>query len=396
MNVKLAVQLFSESVATSMEFYSTRQECTKLHDCEGTVSFTRMLNTLYDCLNIQRAEDVAKAGPGQLNVIKESITWLEDWCNYRKTLNEQQQACFLSRQTCAALRITLKSTVDLVESLRACGYKYVLTGKLGQDPLEVKTVFCATGHDQNLMLKAGKAQLTLKYIYIYITLKFFGIMRHVTGDGGRTTAVQFLYIYRMLSVNNIVKPPQRMNVQAQGPQLLLTLQSLFDQKLPSSNHVRETTALELQELIVQHRMPSTTFHADMTLVVEYVSALVEQLDNVLLDPECARDADQEAESGTKDAILKYLGGYLVHKFRGGDCVPCLASLESQEQETARDLIALKTHGDLKRPSPGLMKLLKLAELHVEESTQGHVKFSMYADIIEAVLMDDDLPSAAVG
>lgn len=72
----------------------------------------------------------------------------------------------------------------------------------------------------------------------FTSQKFFGIVRHVAGDGGRPTAVQFLYIYRMLSVNNLIKPPERTNVESKGPELLLTLQSLFGQKPVPTNHVR--------------------------------------------------------------------------------------------------------------------------------------------------------------
>ncbi|XP_064475676.1 uncharacterized protein LOC135389570 [Ornithodoros turicata] len=136
--MKFTEKLFSGSVATALEFFGGRPECIKLKDCQATVSFTRRLNTLFDCLNIQRSQDVAQAGPGRLNVIKESITRLEEWCAFRSTLAPQQQVCFLSKKTCAALRVTLRSTVALVEPLRASGFKYVLTRKLNQDPLDVK------------------------------------------------------------------------------------------------------------------------------------------------------------------------------------------------------------------------------------------------------------------
>lgn len=129
-----------------------------------------------------------------------------------------------------------------------------------------------------------------------------------------------------------------------------------------------------------------------------MNALVEQLDNILLDPACTEEVDwhQEAQSTTRDSILEYLGGYIVHKFEGGQCVPCVATLKSEEEENIQDLITIKTHGGLNRPSQQLMRLLKLAESHVRESTEGDVKFSIYSDIIESVLIDDNLPSAAVG
>lgn len=45
---------------------------------------------------------------------------------------------FLTIQTAQGLRVTISSTIDLsTYLLKFCGYEYVLTGKMCQDPLEV-------------------------------------------------------------------------------------------------------------------------------------------------------------------------------------------------------------------------------------------------------------------
>lgn len=45
---------------------------------------------------------------------------------------------FLTNQTAQGLRVTISSTIDLsTYLLKSCGYDYVLTGKMSQDPLEV-------------------------------------------------------------------------------------------------------------------------------------------------------------------------------------------------------------------------------------------------------------------
>lgn len=45
---------------------------------------------------------------------------------------------FLTQATCDGLKITLKSTLDLVNYLLdECNFAYVLTAKLNQDSLEV-------------------------------------------------------------------------------------------------------------------------------------------------------------------------------------------------------------------------------------------------------------------
>ncbi|KAL1436881.1 hypothetical protein MTO96_049277 [Rhipicephalus appendiculatus] len=203
LSVKLAVQLFSVSTAEAMEFYSTQDGCEKLHHSSGTSQFTRQMNSLFDCLNSRRPEHVQYEEADHIATLKESLMWLDSCCKYLGELPKQRRVCFLSKPTCEALRITLLSTISLLESLISYGFRYVLVGNFGQDPLE----------------------------------RFFGIVRHDAGDGGQPTVQQFLFIYRMLSVNNLVQPPKRASVAGDGPQLLLKLQNIFYRTKAPIKHV---------------------------------------------------------------------------------------------------------------------------------------------------------------
>lgn len=69
--------------------------------------------------------------------LKANMKWLEDCCTYIESLPKQRQVFFLSKPTCGALRITLHSTVALTDRVLKSGFRYVLVGNLGQDPLEV-------------------------------------------------------------------------------------------------------------------------------------------------------------------------------------------------------------------------------------------------------------------
>ncbi|KAL3252132.1 hypothetical protein MRX96_054941 [Rhipicephalus microplus] len=144
MSVKLAVQLFSESTASAMEFYSEQEDCKKLHGSAATSQFTRTFNKLFDCLNSRRPDHVRFNEAQHIAVLKDSIAWLDNWEKYIKTLPTQRQVCFLRKQTCGALRLTLHSSVALIESLLLSGFRYVLVGNFGQDPLEVNmmTLMC--------------------------------------------------------------------------------------------------------------------------------------------------------------------------------------------------------------------------------------------------------------
>ncbi|KAL3195883.1 hypothetical protein MRX96_015651 [Rhipicephalus microplus] len=58
LSVRLAVQLFSESTASAMDFYRSREECVKLRGSKATSDFARRMNSLFDCFNSKRPQDV--------------------------------------------------------------------------------------------------------------------------------------------------------------------------------------------------------------------------------------------------------------------------------------------------------------------------------------------------
>lgn len=62
---------------------------------------------------------------------------LNTWEQYVENGNIPEKY-FLTRQTTEGLRVTIKSTLDLVQYLiRNAGFDSVLTGRLNQDSLEV-------------------------------------------------------------------------------------------------------------------------------------------------------------------------------------------------------------------------------------------------------------------
>ncbi|KAH6936868.1 hypothetical protein HPB50_023810 [Hyalomma asiaticum] len=265
LSVRLAVQArndncsSTESTASAMDFYRSREECDELHDSKATSDFTKRLNGLFECLNSKRPEDVQYNEAQHIDTLKQNIEWLDRWQSYIQSLPKQKQFFFLSKPMCNALRMTLHSIVTLVQKLLKSGFRYVLVGNFGQDHLE----------------------------------RFFGITRHVAGAGGQPTVQQFLFIYRLLSVNNLIRPPQRASVQGDGPRLLLKMQDLFKHKEPTSNQIDTLAIL---------------------------------LDDKLLDPtECTQEVS--SPESTKDCILDYLGGYVATKLAKISCKDCLKNTQ---------------------------------------------------------------------
>ncbi|KAH9364695.1 hypothetical protein HPB48_003573 [Haemaphysalis longicornis] len=107
-----------------------------LQDCDGTIEFTRKLNDLFDVLNGWHPTEGIRQGSSDFRVMKEGLEWLDT--------GEQQlvgghitEQKFLAKTPVDGLRVTLKSTVDLRKYLLTeKKFKYVLTRKFNQDPLE--------------------------------------------------------------------------------------------------------------------------------------------------------------------------------------------------------------------------------------------------------------------
>ncbi|KAL3182489.1 hypothetical protein MRX96_007174 [Rhipicephalus microplus] len=77
LSVRLAVQLFSESTASAMDFYRSREECVKLRGSKATSDFARRMNSLFDCFNSKRPQDVQYNEAEHISTLKENIEWLD-------------------------------------------------------------------------------------------------------------------------------------------------------------------------------------------------------------------------------------------------------------------------------------------------------------------------------
>ncbi|KAK8764227.1 hypothetical protein V5799_033164 [Amblyomma americanum] len=103
MNVRLATQLFSRSVAVGLKFYREQQK-PGFEGTEGTESFTRRMNDLFDALNAKcPAEGIRKNSP-QLKVI---IDFLDMLNSTEKESVKNNTKLFASQMTTESLRVTL-------------------------------------------------------------------------------------------------------------------------------------------------------------------------------------------------------------------------------------------------------------------------------------------------
>jgi hypothetical protein len=202
---------------------------------------------------------------------------------------------------------------------------------------------------------------------------FFGMIRQSCGGSDHPTANQFLYAYRLLSANSLIKPPRRANVTGVPVQTLAPLKSVL----------HKTTASQAS-----------------------VGLIEERLDRLLYDDETAEEnaADVVAmvdhdyyTSEPETCILQYLGGYVAHKLRKfTSCEECLQVMVDNEHVTAdAKLIELKTRGGLQIPSWPLTLLLTFLEKCVQKhSNKLHV--DIYQKILDETLSSDKLASVTIG
>ncbi|KAH6948109.1 hypothetical protein HPB50_023047 [Hyalomma asiaticum] len=224
MLVKFATQIFSSSMAAGMKYYQ-EQGKSNLSDCEGTIEFTLRLNDLYDALNRRYPAEGIKQGSSDIRVLKEGLKWLNEW---EKELSDGliTKDMFLARTTAEGLRVTLNSTIDLCNHLlNKCSFRYVLTAKFNQDPLEC----------------------------------FFGKVRQAAGENDHPDMPTFMQVYRTLSIYTLLKPPKFGNCEATEDAPILDFacfKSIFKCGENSSERQLEELRAKLDGLVDTESYPS--------------------------------------------------------------------------------------------------------------------------------------------
>ncbi|KAE9528594.1 hypothetical protein AGLY_012169 [Aphis glycines] len=172
MRVSLMTQVFSKSVHVGLNVY--RQRLTEeLEDSEPTAMFSLYLNNLFDCLNRRYPGEGIKHGSPDIDILKEGITWIDSW-EMEVSKNIILPDSFLIKEIAEGLRVTLHSTITLIEYLHSVGFDYVLTSKANQDKIE----------------------------------QFFGTIRQPGCQNDHPALPTFQQLHRLISTYKLLKPPK--------------------------------------------------------------------------------------------------------------------------------------------------------------------------------------------
>ena len=148
MNVKKAAQLLSDSVVQEFRRYrKTKKFGYLFKDSETTERLTKLMNDVFDAMNgrfVAGGINIRNwyKKKEKLDVFLKILDVTEEYHRTRKQNDPDIPVkMFLSETTLQSWRISILSVIALTEEKFKAGYITILTGKLNQDPLEVKFKF---------------------------------------------------------------------------------------------------------------------------------------------------------------------------------------------------------------------------------------------------------------
>lgn len=152
MKVNLAAQVFSKTVANSLEKnYGD--------EVDETVKFIRHMDRFFDCLNVRNTkEHIQQRNPAAkpytsvdderlVYLRNDFLSYFDEWENYvhntyQNLSKQDKNKLLLSHQSLLGLKISVHSICELVELLLNVGAPFVLTHHFNQDPLEEHFSHC--------------------------------------------------------------------------------------------------------------------------------------------------------------------------------------------------------------------------------------------------------------
>ncbi|KAL1480527.1 hypothetical protein MTO96_050943 [Rhipicephalus appendiculatus] len=240
---------------------------------------------------------------------------------------------FASQMTTEAMRVTLLSTLDIIEYLFGLGAHYILTAKLNQDPLE----------------------------------RHFGLVRSFGGDESHPTVVNFTQIFRLLSLYTPIKTVLRGSVEGAPSAVLVGVQDT----LRRTNKDGSLNKAKLRDLI-EVRMRDLTKGPG--------------------DSHQHEDSDHADFKGDVDeSILYYLSGYVVHKFtKTTTCSSCISSTEPFVGKDAYLTIYRSfKEGCMKHPSRKMLHFVNIVNRAVSHSLSGdQVTSDIFWDVLDELEMEN--------
>ena len=249
------------------------------------------------------------------------------------------------------------------------------------------------------------------------------MVRQSSGAEDHPSVNQFLYIYRLLSVSNLIKSPARASIHTEPATLLVNVQSAASSRPPVS--LLQQLQERLQSvLLASGNTDASSSGADgnslADLTFTAAAAGGECIPDELMLAECGEcdsgrllltcetsssvtsvhtgnieltcDSD---DTTPQDCIFYYVSGFIAYKLmKFTQCVQCLESVSNRcdSNSSEAQLVLLRTYGKLQFPSAQLRMLL----VEVEHCIMKHsLSACLYKDVTDDI-MSSDVASHAIG
>lgn len=304
MKVRLASQLFSESLADAMESCNDDLQLEQFSKCEATVDFIRKFNALFDIMNSRNLKSYGYKKPISSKNFEGVKEYLENAYSYIKSLKlgsdnvlkTNRKTGFLGFLIC--IKTILFLYVELVETEKI---DFLSTYKLSQDHIEI----------------------------------FFSAVRAKGGFNNNPTATQFKSAFKRLLVHGELK------------------------------HLTTGNCMPLSDInILIHNRPEVAINdtTDRNRLIENNEEILQSLDNEIVIPnEHDYLADPTRLTEYAKQVIIYIAGFVVTKLETQlKCEHCLSTLRSPEKLQNTFLIR-KDKGGLCHPSKHVVTICEIAE-----------------------------------
>ena len=281
MNVRLAAQTLSSSVADAIEFLDVSMKLPQFNNSQATVNFIRIIDRAFDILNSRNPMGKGYKQPLRQesrstweSILKGTVDYLLSLVTItdgkKKTLSTHKRKTFL-----LGFVATIKSIIEMSDemfTLPENPFKYILTYKLSQDHIEL----------------------------------LFSCIRSKGGWNNNPNSLQIKYALRKMLIRNAVKASKNSNC---------TEFSDFSSGIIPIFHRRKHSAP-----LVEENMPN--------------------VNNGFTPPEheLAQQLEEKNHSEFVENILYYISGYIVAKLiKSITCTACKNCLISRSLSTPRQL-----------------------------------------------------------
>ncbi|CAK1586692.1 unnamed protein product [Parnassius mnemosyne] len=301
MKVKLAVQVFSESVADALEFCRDNLNLNEFSDCGGTVKFIRNINALFDVMNSRNLKAFGYKQPISEKNIDHIQTFLNDLYDYIKNLKYEDSLILYSQRKTGffGFLLCIKSLFSLYENyVQPKKIQFLCTYKLSQDHIEC----------------------------------FFSAIRAKGGYNNNPTARQFKAAYKRMLVHGELKHITTGNCVA-------------------LNDINILTATRPEIALNATTIGNRCIESETATEGNYSTVIPSDHDYVM-DPTILTEFSRQ--------VITYIAGFVVHKMQSEiKCFKCLDALVSPEPYKILQL--KKDKGGLHYPSKEVVLICEIAE-----------------------------------